>query len=167
MCETSVVSFVKRRIEAFEFDTRVVGGEVPVDLGSDPVSGGLPSADFGSQGVDGVDAAVEALADRHAEFDLGDVQPTAVLGGVDELEAVPQRLGPCRVEGLVEGSGRWVLRLSITNVMRAASGYCPAMSSRKRAQSVLVLRSMTLVRRRPASGSVAMNTLHVPRRRYS
>jgi len=35
------------------------------------------------------------------------------------------------------------------------------------ASSVLVLRSVTSVWRRPASGSVAMNTLQVPSRRYS
>ena len=45
---TSVVSLVKSRIEALEFDASVVGGEVPVDLGLDPVSGGLPGADFGA-----------------------------------------------------------------------------------------------------------------------
>ena len=35
----------------------------------------------------------EALADQDIEFDLGDIEPTVVLGGVDELEAVPQSLG--------------------------------------------------------------------------
>ena len=44
----SAVSLVKSRIEALEFDASVVGGEVPVDLGLDPVSGGLPGADFGA-----------------------------------------------------------------------------------------------------------------------
>ena len=42
-----------------------------------------------------------------------------------------------------------------------------AMSLRKCAQSILVLRAVTLVMRRPARGSVAMNTLQLPRRRYS
>ena len=37
-------------------------------------------------------------------FDFGDIQPTAVFGGVDELEAVPQGLGPVRWKGLVEGT---------------------------------------------------------------
>ena len=44
----SAVSLVKSRVEALEFDASVVGGEVPVDLGLDPVSGGLPGADFGA-----------------------------------------------------------------------------------------------------------------------
>ena len=50
----------------------------------------------------GVDAAVEALADHDVEFDLGGIQPTAVLGGMDELEAIPERLGLGGFEGLVE-----------------------------------------------------------------
>ena len=50
-----------------------------------------------SEGVDGIDAAIEALADHDVEFDLGDVQPAAVLGGMDELEAIPERLGTCIV----------------------------------------------------------------------
>ena len=102
---TSVMSHIKSRIEAFEFDPCVVGGELPVDLGLYPVSGRLPGGDFGAQGVDGVDAAVQALADHDVEFDLGDIQPTAVLGGKDKLEAVPKRLGPGRFEGFVERAG--------------------------------------------------------------
>ena len=45
------------------------------------------------------------LADQDVEFDLGHVQPTAVLGCVDELETVPERLGLVRREGLVERPG--------------------------------------------------------------
>ena len=37
------------------------------------------------------------------------------------------------------------------------------MSWRKCAQSVLVRRAVTLVLRHPAKGSLAMNTLHVPK----
>ena len=33
--------------------------------------------------------------------------------------------------------------------------------------SILVRRAVTLVMRHPASGSLAMNTLQVPKRRYS
>jgi len=51
----------------------------------DPVSRRLPSGDFGARGFNGVDAAVEALADHDVEFDLGHVQPTAALGGESDL----------------------------------------------------------------------------------
>ena len=56
------MSHIERRIETLELDTGVVRGELPVDLRSDSVSGRLPGGDFGAQGVDGIDAAIEALA---------------------------------------------------------------------------------------------------------
>ena len=42
----SVSSFIQCRIEAFQLDTGVGGGELPVDLGLDPIPGGLPSGNF-------------------------------------------------------------------------------------------------------------------------
>ena len=90
------------------------------------------------------------------------------VGVVDELEAIPERLGLGGFEGLVERAG--AVRVEVVHHQRdpgGVLGYCAAMSRRKRAQSVFALRSVTLVWRRPASGSVAMNTLQVPRRRYS
>ena len=48
MKHTSVMSHIKRRIEALELDTCVVRGELPVDLGLDSVSGRLPGGDFGA-----------------------------------------------------------------------------------------------------------------------
>ena len=102
-----------------QFDASILGGELPVDLCLYPVSGGLPGGDFGAQGIDGVDAAIQALADHDVELDLGDVQPTAVLGGEDELEAVPQRLGPGRFEGFVERAG--AVRVSPINCLGVSS----------------------------------------------
>lgn len=97
---------VECRVEAFEFGAGVAGGELPVDFGLKFVALGLPGVDFAGEFVLVVDAAVEALAGEDVEFDFGDVQPAAVLGGVDELEAVPQGLGLLRGEGRVERSGR-------------------------------------------------------------
>ena len=88
----SVLSFIKCRIEAFQLDAGVVRGELPVDLGLDAVSGRLPSRDLVVQDLEGVNAAVEALTGHDVELDLGDVEPTAMLWRVDELEAVPQAL---------------------------------------------------------------------------
>ena len=48
IARTSVMSHIKRRIEALELDTGVVRGELPVDLGLDSVSGRLPGGDFGA-----------------------------------------------------------------------------------------------------------------------
>ena len=44
----SVMSHIKRRIEALELDACVVSGELPVDLGLDSVSGRLPGGDLGA-----------------------------------------------------------------------------------------------------------------------
>ena len=95
----SVLSFIKCRIEAFQLDAGVVGGELPVDLGLDAVSGRLPSRDLVAEDLERVNAAVEALTGHDVELDLGDVEPTAVLWRVDELEAVPQGLGLGRWKG--------------------------------------------------------------------
>ncbi len=58
----------------------VVGGEVPVDLTLGGVGGVLPGGEFGVEGVEVGDAAVEALAGECGQFDLGDVEPGAVFG---------------------------------------------------------------------------------------
>ena len=109
----------------------------------------------------------QALADHDAEFDLGDVEPTAVLGGVDELEAVPQRLGLGRREGLVEGAGA----VSAQVVHHESDPRCVGIPLGDVGEEVrpvgFVLRSLTWVMRAPASGSLAMKTLQVPQRRYS
>ena len=91
-------------VNTLQPDPSVVVGELPVDLGLNPVPSRLPSGDLGAQHFEGVNAVIQALADHHIELDLGDVQPTAVLGGEDELEAVPQGLQD-RVSGLA-GEGR-------------------------------------------------------------
>ena len=83
----------------------VVRGELPIHLGPEAVAGGLPSGDLTAQNVDAIDASVQALADHDVEVDLGDVQPTAVLRGEEELEANPQGLGLRRREGFVECAG--------------------------------------------------------------
>ena len=86
------MSLIKCRMKALQPDTGVVGGELPIDLGLNPVASRLPGGDLGAQHFEGVNAAIEALTDHHIEFDLGDVEPAAVLGGKDELKAVPRFL---------------------------------------------------------------------------
>ena len=53
----------------------------------------LPGSHFGPDLVESVDPAVQALLDEDVEFDLGHVEPTAVLRGIDEFETMPQRFG--------------------------------------------------------------------------
>src|SRR3954447_2204463 len=93
---------LKFGIEVSEFDAGVAGGEVPVDLSLVGVGGGLPGGEFGVEDVPVGDAAVEALSGQGGQFDLGDVEPGPVLGGVVDLESLGQgeRLG--RVERLIQ-----------------------------------------------------------------
>jgi hypothetical protein len=69
-----------------EFDAGVCRGELPVDLALIGVGGVLPGGELGVEGVDVGDAAVEALSGQSGEFDLGDVEPGAVAGGVVDLQ---------------------------------------------------------------------------------
>ena len=105
-----------------EFDAGVGGGELPVDLALVGVGGVLPGGEFGVEGVEVVDPAVEALPGQGGQLDLGDVEPGAVFGGVVDLQALGQgeRLGG--FERLVQRPGGVVLRLSITSTTVSASG---------------------------------------------
>ena len=84
---------------------RILGGEAPVHRGSVGVAPLLPCGDLGAQRLLIGDAPIEALALKDAELDLRDVQPTAVLGGVVEIQPTEDVLGLCGRERLVEGGG--------------------------------------------------------------
>jgi len=88
-----------------EFDAGVGGGELPVDLAAVGVGLALPGGELGVEGVEVVDAAVEALPGQGGEFDLGDVEPGAVSGGVVDLQPLGQRERLGRLERLV--ATRW------------------------------------------------------------
>ena len=66
-----------------------MGRELPVHLGLESIARSLLFSDLPFQDIHAVDAPVQALADHDIEFDLVHVQPTAVLRGVNALEAIP------------------------------------------------------------------------------
>ena len=70
------------------------------------VAASLPGSDFASHRLDAVDAPAQALSHHDVDLDLSNVQPAAVLGGVDELEAIPQRLGLLGGKRLVQRAQR-------------------------------------------------------------
>jgi hypothetical protein len=82
-----------------EFDACVVGGELPADLALVGVDGVLPGGEFGVEGVEVADAAVEALPGQCGEFDLRDVEPGPVFGGVVALKTLGQGEGLAGFEG--------------------------------------------------------------------
>ena len=76
------------RVKMFEFDVRVGGGELPTD------SCGAIIAPVGPVGGDLLengavrDATIQALTTKVTQFNLGHVEPTAVLGRVLQFQAV-------------------------------------------------------------------------------
>ncbi|MEU5942294.1 hypothetical protein ABZ807_24625 [Micromonospora sp. NPDC047548] len=77
---------------------------MPVHLPLVGVGAVLPGGQFGVEDVDVVDAAVETLPGQGGEFDLCDVEPGAVSGGVVDFQVLRERSGLGRLEGLVERS---------------------------------------------------------------
>ena len=65
-----------------KFDAGVAGGEPPVDLALVGVDGLGPGGEFGVEDGEVGDTPAEALLGQAAQFDLGDVEPRAVLGRV-------------------------------------------------------------------------------------
>jgi len=53
---------------------------VPVDWSAALIATPLPSGDFASHGREVRETAIKALAGEGTEFDLGDIQPTAMFG---------------------------------------------------------------------------------------
>src|SRR4051812_11297181 len=79
-------------------------GELPVGLGVLAIALRLPRGDFLDQGILVGDASGETLAGQYAEFALGHVQPTAMLGRVMPFEPLDQATGLLGWEGFVERS---------------------------------------------------------------
>ena len=80
-------------IEAFEFDARISGGEVPADCRLRLIAPVLPLLGLLTELLHGRDVACQALAHQHAQFNLGDIQPTGVLGRVMNLQLDGQSFG--------------------------------------------------------------------------
>jgi len=68
---------------------------------------------------------VQTLADEYVDLDFGHVQPTAMLGGVDELEAISQGLGLLGHKGLVQRGG--TVSVEVVHHQRDALGPGPGL----------------------------------------
>ena len=63
----------------------------------------MPGGHLRGQFVAVVDALWQTLSGQYVQFDLGPVEPTALLGGgMDKLKSVPESLGLARHEGLTQ-----------------------------------------------------------------
>ena len=105
-----------------------------------------PRVDLLDQFLRSGDAVAQALAGEDVESDLGDVEPTGVLGREMDVEFVDDAFSLLRLEDLIQRRLLVVLRLSTTKVMVSASGkYLSTRSRMKKAQSFLVWRSVTWI----------------------
>src|ERR1051326_9055052 len=91
---------LKCGVEMAELDPGISGGELPVDRPGGGVSVGLPGRNLLPKQGSVRDAAVQALAAQDAEFELGDVEPTAVGGRGVQLQLGGQPLRLIGREGL-------------------------------------------------------------------
>ena len=76
------------RIEFFEFMPGDGDGKTPMDFDLLFVAPFFPRADLAASPLGVIQATIEALTLQHADFDFRHVEPTGVLGGVMELQAV-------------------------------------------------------------------------------
>src|ERR671918_1576503 len=78
--------------------------EAPINPGMGQVAFGFQGLDFPPEGGFVGDALVQTLPAEHAQLQLGHVQPTTMLGGVVELQALENPPSLDRGKGLIQGS---------------------------------------------------------------
>ena len=66
------------------------------------VAGGVPCLQLALQRLVVGDPSVQALAGQDAQFDLGDIEPTAVTWGMDKVQSPGQFMRLLGGEGFVE-----------------------------------------------------------------
>src|SRR5258708_40317782 len=86
-----------------ELDASIRGGEAQVDTDGLSIAFGLPSSHFVFQFGARADATIQTLLVEHREFDLGNVQPTAVLGGEMQFQLLDQASRLRRLKHLIQG----------------------------------------------------------------
>ena len=83
----SAPSRLNFRVEPLQFDRRFVDGELPIDSSLFLGDAGVPRGNFGLQRLEVADAPVfQALAGHATQLAFRHVEPTAVLGGVNEVD---------------------------------------------------------------------------------
>jgi len=90
--EPSAPSHDDFRVDRSEFQPRVVDAELPIDAALSFVDGAMPGFGFPAYFRERCKATIlQALARHRAEFVLGYVEPTAVLGSVMELQSTQEK----------------------------------------------------------------------------
>jgi len=106
-----------------EFDAHLLGGELPIHTDLSDITPLGPSGDLAAKCFQIRDAPVEALLGKDAQFDLGDVQPTAMYWVCSGSPSGRVNATLPRVEKLLYSeAGVWVFKLSHTRTTRSALG---------------------------------------------
>ncbi len=100
------------RIEAFEFDARIRRAKLPVHCADSLVTLILPLLRLLTEVFHGCNVVRQALPCQHAQFDLGNVEPACVLGGVMDLQPISQRFSLFRCTALARFFQRFSYRLT-------------------------------------------------------
>src|SRR5439155_20058531 len=78
------------RVKVLQLNSRVLGGEVPLDANLFAIAAFLPGRGLRGYFALGGNAPVQTLAGQHTEFRLGHVEPTAMLGRMHQLQLLRQ-----------------------------------------------------------------------------
>src|SRR5215831_16861477 len=99
---TSTLSALYLWVEASEFDARIIRGKLPVHPFLGRIAPLFPLFGFRSECRNIRHPSVQALQGQRTEFDLGDIEPTAMLGGMVHLQPRGQCTGLLGWEGFIE-----------------------------------------------------------------
>ncbi len=80
---------------SMQLSIRILASKCPLDGSTLGVSAPLPSCYFGAEGGAIWQSPTKALTVQDADFDLGHIEPTGVLGGMVELDKLLQRMRAC------------------------------------------------------------------------
>ena len=94
------------RVESLQFDARIRRAELPVDRADPLVAMVLPALNLLAEVLDGGNVVGQALPGQHTQFDLSNIEPAGVLGGVMDLQSIRESFGLFRRQHLVERGGR-------------------------------------------------------------
>ena len=116
--DTSSPSVLYWWVEGLELDAGIRGGEAPVHPYCVPVALLLPRSHLPPQSALVGNTAVQALPGHHPDFDLGHIQPTAMLGSV--MDKFLAGLASRKDEVQLWFSSRWVEGLRRCAALRQA-----------------------------------------------
>ena len=89
-------------VEAFEFDAGIQGGKLPVHAFLGRIAPLFPLFGFLSERLHIWYPPIQALQGQGTELDLGDIEPTTMLGGMVDLQTRGQPTGLLGRKRLIE-----------------------------------------------------------------